>query len=402
MASLSELPPLLLGEILVQITTFEALHSAISASPALYRVFRDQGPTVINAVATNALEPELHNVVNAISRIRNQTVPQSINTLDLFRETYAANLSSPERHSPLSVYTTPQVCFGLVVTIVNIRRLAIAVLDELLKRTSRLSPQHSVKRTIDFASGTYSRTPGSDPWPAAQAVRISPSATERAPSWVEYYRVQRALWLIQLALEVRRHAPWLAWGTGQERTSQTREWGVGKLVSWLPLATETSLVSKALEDGVAARVMPGWDGVSSLKSPLITLTRMPRVVSSNLGQEPSEGPRDDAIGTGWSQDRDAVNRRSDGRRIFTQLLGNRHVSPTASMILNFMYPGLMIWDRERLCDLGLIDEPGQDLGKEKWWEGEDRRLQMTEDEIWFAWYSIGSDVQGHLEDGRKV
>ncbi|KAM5341474.1 hypothetical protein ACJ41O_014505 [Fusarium nematophilum] len=395
---LSDLPPLLLGQILQEITTFEALHCAILASPALYRVFRDQGPTTINTLATNALEPELHNVMDAIARIRNKAVPQSIGTLDQFRETYAAKFHSSERPSALSLDTTPQVCFSLVVTAVNIGRLAIAVLDELLRRTSRLKPQHASDRTIDFASGAYSRVPGLAPWPAGQAAVVAASATERPPSWVEGYRVQRVLWLIQLSLEVRRHAPWLAWGPPQDPSSQTGEWTAGKLVSWLLPAIDANLVAKALEDGVAARVMPTWDGVPSSDPTLISLTRMPRcVASANLGREPSEKPRDDIIGTRWSQDRGAVRSRSDGRRILAQLMINRHVTLTPALVQKMLYPGLMLWDRERLCDLGLMDEPRSGGSEEKWWENEDRRPEMSDDEIGFAWYSIGQGSPGANE-----
>lgn len=386
---LSELPPLILGEILQQLTTFESLHSAISASPALYRVFRDLGPTVINTIATSSLEPELHNLLNAIARIRNEPISHSITTLDQFRETYTANLSSPERHL-LSLDTTPQVAFGLVATLVNIRRLSIAVLDELMQRTSKLRPQHSVKRNIDFASGAYARVPGKDPWPAGQAAPVAPSAIQRAPSWVEYYRVQRPLLLLQLALELRSHAPWLAWGI-PGASSESREWSVARIISWLPLGHDTALVAKVLEEVVAARVMPTWDGiVSTLQSPIISLTKMPRCVSSsNPGREPSEEPQDDAVGIEWPHDRSAVRERSDGRRILSQLVGSRHAMLTRVMLDKIMHPGLMIWDRERLCDLGLMDEPRIGQAEGKWWENEDRRPQMSEDEIWFAWYSVG-------------
>lgn len=62
---------------------------------------------------------------------------------------------------------------------------------------------------------------------------------------------------------------------------------------------------------------------------------------------------------------------------------------TRVMLDEIMNPGLMIWDRERLCDLGLMDEPRTGQAEGKWWENEDKRPQMSEDEIWFAWYSVG-------------
>lgn len=180
-------------------------------------------------------------------------------------------------------HLTPQVAFGLVATRINIRRLSIAVLDKIMQRTPKLKPQHSVKRSIDFGSGAYARMPGKDPWPAGQPALIAPSAIQRAPSWVEYY-VQRPLFLLQLALELRSHTPWLPWGI-PGASSESREWSVAKIVSWLPLGHGTALVAKVLGEVVAARVMPTWDGiVPPLQSPIISLTKMPRCVSSsNLG-----------------------------------------------------------------------------------------------------------------------
>ncbi|KAH7129818.1 hypothetical protein B0J13DRAFT_610922 [Dactylonectria estremocensis] len=391
MDHLSNLPPLLLGEILQHIPNFETLHAAITASPATYRVFRDQGPAIIHAVATNILEPELHQILYSIALIRNQPVSRSITTLDSFAQNYVPDLITPKRPTtPLSVDTRPQVCFGLVTTVVNINRLAIAVLGEFLHRTAKLKPQHCVSRTVDFASGAYSQNAGSDPWPAGQAAPIAPSATERPPSWVEGYRVQRALWLIQLALEVRSSAPWVVWGANQITVSQNREWSVGKISPWLSLAIDASTIAKMLEDVIAPRVVPDWDDVPSSTPIFVALTKMPRCAAShNSGPALSEEPRDDVIGMGWSQNRDAVRTPSDGRRIFGQLLMNRHVSLNKSIVQTAMQSGLMIWDRERLCDLGLMDELHGDSAEDRWWENEVRRPQMSEDEIGYAWYSIG-------------
>ncbi|KAH8665511.1 hypothetical protein BGZ61DRAFT_538478 [Ilyonectria robusta] len=260
---------------------------------------------------------------------------------------------------PVCHLTTPQVAFGLVATLVNICRLSIAVLYELMQRTSKLKPQHSVKRNIDFASESYARVPGKYLWPTGQAALIAPSAIRRAPSWVEYYRVQRPLFLLQLALELRSHAPWLAWGI-PGASSESREWSVAGIVSLLPLGHDTAPVAKVLGEVVAARAF-----------------------------EPSEEPQDDVIGTAWPHVRSAVRARSDGRRILSQLMGSRHAMLTRVMLDEIMNPGLMIWNRERLCDLGLMDEPRTGQAEGKWWENEDKRPQMSEDEIWFAWYSVG-------------
>ncbi|KAH7161809.1 hypothetical protein EDB81DRAFT_785572 [Dactylonectria macrodidyma] len=390
MDRLSNLPPLLLGEILKHIESFEVLHSAITASPVLYRVFRDIGPAVIHGVATNILEPELHQLLYSIARIRNQPVSQSITTLDSFGQTYIANLTRPKRPTTrLSADTTPQVCFGLVITVLNINRLAISVLGELLGRTSKLKPQHSVVRIIDFASGAYAFNAGEDPWPEGQDAPIAPSAIGRPPSWVENYRVQRALWMIQLGLEIRSHAPWLVWGTNGSTVAQNQEWSVAQVSPWLPLVIDANTIAKMLEDVIAPKVVPDWDGLSTPGPTNVSLTKMPRCETSQKSDPtPSVKPRNDDVGVAWSQDRNAVRVPSDGRRVFGQLLINRHVSLNKHIVQTAIKSGLMIWDRERLCDLGLIDEPNKGEAEDKWWENEDRRPQMSVDEVWYAWYSL--------------
>ncbi|KAJ5574401.1 uncharacterized protein N7459_008828 [Penicillium hispanicum] len=391
----SHLPAPLPFQIIQHLGTFEDLDATIHASPDAFAAFQSRGPLILDAIASSVLNPELHNVLHSVARIHSQPVATSLTTLESFRQAYAGNLLDVDRRpGPFPRDAAPQVYVGLVRTAANIRRLAALVLAELLRRTSKLRIRHAVDRTIDFASGALPRVPGTNGWPRGQDVTAPQSLATRSPSWIEGYRIQRALWLIQLALDVRAHAPWLRWTASDtsDPASRSGRWPVSKLVAWLPSATDAPLVATVLEDVCAARGLLPTCGRSSTRTGLVSLERMPYYTGcSDPDCKLEDSSQDDAAGVSWSQDRGAAKRPADGRRILAQLISSRHVNPSAEVMHRIMESGLVIWDRKRLRDLGLMDEPGSPERGVKWWENEERRPQMSPDEIWYAWCSLDYD-----------
>ena len=385
----SRLPAPLPLHIIQHLDKFEDLDALIRASPDAYCTVRSNGYIILDSVASTALTPELHNVLHSIARIRSQPVPRSLTTLESFRQTYAENCEDDERRpGPFPRDAEPHVYMSLVRSAANVRRLTALVLAELLHRTSKLRVKHAVHRNIDLAAGDMPQVPGADGSPIGEEV---PAPHKRHPSWIECYRVQRAIWLLQLALDVRTHAPWLRWfarGTSNP-ASQPNRWPLNELKSWVHGPVDVHCVATTLQEVCVTKGIISQQGHSPPRMGFVSLERMPfytgnRAVDCRLEDESKE----DDVGVSWSQDRDAAKHSSDGRRIFTHLITSRPVQPISPIIHKVMESGLVIWDRRRLFGMGLMDEPEPIEQGVKWWKRSPPRIS---DEVRYAWCSIYYD-----------
>ena len=93
----------------------------------------------------------------------------------------------------------------LVATAVNVERLTGVVISELLAHTAALQPARLIDPSIDLWSQDYTWGSGGN-WPAGQWYQTSESCFSRKPSWVEIFRVRRALWELTLLISIRAYA----------------------------------------------------------------------------------------------------------------------------------------------------------------------------------------------------
>lgn len=387
----SRLPAPLPLYIIQHLDKFEDLEAIIRASPDAYWVVRSHGFIILDSIASAALEPELHNILHSIARIRSQPVPRSLNTLESFRQTYAENcLYVESRPGSFPRDAAPHVYMSLIRSAANVRRLAGLVLAELLHRTSKLRVKHAIHRNIDSAAGDLPRAPGADECSIGNEV---PGPHTRDPSWIECYRVQRSIWLLQLALDVRTHAPWLRWfdnGTSSS-TSQPGRWPIKEFRPWLERVGDAHCITTIIQDVCGTgETLP----YSLSRAGFVSLERMPFYAGNpEVDCRLEDESIDDDVGVSWSQDRGASRRASDGRRIFIHLMTNRPVHPMAPLVHKIMEAGLIIWDRKRLCDMGLIDGPEPIVQGSKWWQRSPQRISGEVRDAWCSMYHEDRDTE---------
>jgi hypothetical protein len=226
---------------------FDSLQLLLRASPAVARLFGAYGLEIVVAIGDCSLHLDLPHFLNALLVIA------------LYRDRIphyaAADGDDPERSPPIAQFEreylrtgaarlskvevlafaaargtagTEKVDDGLalrrvVAKAANIERLVPVVLDELLSRLATVRPLQLKDPECTWGlwldSNTYFPRRGCQnyrawPWhrsrpPPTEAVPVDARAFSRRPSWIESYRVRRALWVTQVLVELRDHVPWI-------------------------------------------------------------------------------------------------------------------------------------------------------------------------------------------------
>lgn len=377
--------------ILKAIPDFETLHSVIHASPSAFRLFCEFGNSIIDRVSANVLDTKDHYLLSSIARIRANGISPSLSTLKEVEAMYLlSNPLAQSQKQSLSGDIPFHVLLGLITTAINIQELTVAIIDELLSRISSIKPMHANNRSVSLSSNNYLPAPaGSEGWPRGTFVKQPMSALR--PSWVEYHRVQTALWNLQAVLDIRRHANELIGSHNQPAASEA--WSLSRISTIEPYTKNSAVVARVLEDIVITQSRQDHTKVLPNCNAYLRLRQMPIYSTLALPDRSwrlVEPPRNDSVGKAWGQDRDSVNMVSDGTKIWSRLLVTRHLRLTPEMMLVLRQLGLTLWDRKRLCSMGLIDEPDEIRGGPGGIEclGRGRRCWMSDDEIIYAWCSV--------------
>ncbi|PYI34205.1 hypothetical protein BP00DRAFT_423196 [Aspergillus indologenus CBS 114.80] len=200
----SAIPHELLSSISEEAADWVGLDSLIRVSPRIAALFIPEGGSdqahpdaiylVENILRTNSMvSHRLHRFFRMCADLRSPTFSSGCNLT--LAEFMAQEYSSPL--SPTSV--TGTALRDMVRVAANIQRLACACLTTFLARTRAVQP-------IGYGKDAAGKLKGGEPYPAREA---------GPPSWVEEYRIYRALWHLQLHSDVWNVSPQLDWSISE-------------------------------------------------------------------------------------------------------------------------------------------------------------------------------------------
>ncbi|GAM91636.1 hypothetical protein ANO11243_096880 [Dothideomycetidae sp. 11243] len=198
-------------EVLKQAPDLESLHSLLLAAPTAYRVFDRFAVEIVNAILPAASFPgrSLHEHVRVIMRvithIHTGSLPAEIDSLYKFMQLVTEESQGyrlrPSLHGfrPSSFPAEASSCVlrYILATSFRIASLTHDCLEFYLARFRELRP-----RRLKDGSGTAVCQLGTEDW--ATETLSHDVVDYGQPSWVEQQRVLRALWRIQLLVELKR------------------------------------------------------------------------------------------------------------------------------------------------------------------------------------------------------
>ncbi|GKZ29770.1 hypothetical protein AbraIFM66950_006400 [Aspergillus brasiliensis] len=229
MEALSNLPYELLSMINAYAADWVGLESLLEVSPQLQELFNGDSDTQANSEAIRLVESilqqnpvmryELHCLFRTVLKLRQPSVAD-VSLAEFMAQDHSLSLMA----SPPSI--SPAMLKEMVSIAANIQRLACACLTTLLDRVRKVQPSCWKKVVSD----------GTEPYQPREA---------GPPSWIEEYRVYRALWHLQLYSDLSIAGERLNWPQ-----SEVEEWWFGRL-GWdqvpVVLGEEVRTLSECLE-----------------------------------------------------------------------------------------------------------------------------------------------------------
>jgi hypothetical protein len=218
------------------------------ASQTVTSLFNECAAEITEAIITKSLSEQVQGLIRAIAVVRSKSVASQ--SLDEFVNSYLGRekacrmqiwnttaclrkLQPTAEHRPsscescgmtpivhsLSSSISATVARGIVQSAYQIDQLSRSCLQTMISRCMALEPSHLANPAY-----TYKNMPGYDrhPQPTPLGTRYVPQ-NSGPPSWIEQQRVERALWRVQLYLDLRDAAEReeLRWSAGDIKRLQS-------------------------------------------------------------------------------------------------------------------------------------------------------------------------------------
>jgi hypothetical protein len=435
-----------LFEVMRRLEDFQTLQMLLKASPDAFAVFRKSPHEIFASIAGATLDLELLRLAELTIQIHNREFSDRHEKLDdFFKRNLFDDEPNPKTFSVITAskfketlrLVKPDVLYRVLSLAANIERLSTVILKEFIRRLAASQPHHPhpSEREFRFFSVTVEEL-GSPKWPhptrPSLAYTFPPSALQGRPfSWVELYRTRRALWTLQVLLDIRDHLlgvdqfskPEYSMTIGpledRSRLGPSLPYQLNPPGGLLVYPLEAKEVFRCVQDlGPCLDKswppdMPRRAFKPPLQGPIVDLRerlifqsnhipRLPRCIETPTLKDESAlrlpRPQEGSKGCRLGLDEAAVKRCSPGHRLSSGILpftlegrsGGRLVL-TLLDIFGQMQLGLRIWDLERLVMLQLarVDDTSN--------PGEYNQPRMSSD-LAFTWLSITRSSFDHLED----
>jgi hypothetical protein len=403
------LSPEILLDIITRLPGLDTLNNLLRASPRSWRLFNHEALTITEAVLSRAdslLPPQIQELIRAVILARSSALP--FRTFDDFQLKFLRrNLPQFKVTSPPPFMTlgpnslalvppSPAVLRSVVATAQHISVLTHACLNSYLSRVREPSfaTQHCHEKGFRYTFGYGPKQKCVPPWEREFVGTPVEMRDTGPPSWVEEMRVMRALWLIQLAGDVRRLATKddsvLGWpredvkrvsSIEPEELAQITNPGwqpyhggveeVRSVTEYLGELEEQRTVHASTKEGPYYRLprLPGdaagaawttqepkaclmtWGGVGytyDYGNGVVWIEPTPEIRELHQHPQASEGQN-------WGQTRNALESEAPGMSFFMDLTIADN-SPLFGIKFDpFRRLGFGIWDKERMHFLGLLD-----------------------------------------------
>lgn len=357
------------------IPTLPSLYNLTRASSAAAEMFEELAAEIVGAV-TGPLPAELQLTIRAV------TLTLSANCAD---PDSGLEGSTPSIESALELLTTettikdpirrdlPLSCVKILVDCAcQIYKLAAAFLECHIKRLNAVQPQHLHDPRHRFTRGSIIEN-----YPKGRA--YTPSVTG-APSWVEEYRVVRALWLLQLyrILEVKCESP-------KSKTSRVGDKKYRFSEAWEPRLKMWELDNmECVQDWLSEMHISLYSGKEDMYLSSLQVSLAEADKRSILEHAPT-----DKLSVIWCQDFDASQNRSMGFQFF-HIFGKRSPKSVLKNCLwgTFRRLGFGIWDLKRMAVMELLDVPKEVLEPDGTRYRTGVGVQLNFGNICFTWKSI--------------
>ncbi|KAL3428481.1 hypothetical protein PVAG01_01990 [Phlyctema vagabunda] len=388
----SKLPSLILLTIVKLLPDLASLRHLDRASPVIASLFNDYGPEITEAVMSTSLPEAIQVLIRSIVIIRSKSIPSR--SLDDFKEEFLFRdkpcldygngnecilrlFPDPKtrgcqtcgicgfipRHSEIKWLTHPSILRSILDSAVQVQQLTFSCLQKMIDRCLALRPSHLLdprfiyRERPNYRSKCPQRRPEGRPYTPRDS---------GPPTWVEIQRVSRAMWRIQLFLDLKTGA--LDSNLGWLHDDATRLQSTSIEEFWSPYGSDRleqlrTVVEYLQELETHDGIIPG------------TLHRLPTITTEAKAQWPQRSANDilafedvyAAKGFHFSQ------RPEHGRE--SALKG-----VDFGLYRRF---GFYIWEQERMVGLGFLN-PSSSTGP----EAEDPNSYMTRYNLWFTWESI--------------
>lgn len=368
------LPDSLVLQIMKCFLDLPSLDSLIQASPAAASVFEHCYDEITEAVITLTLPMPLQRLVRTIITVRvddtileAQTEPSE--ALDSFLNSYIFG------EAPIPPLSTTCAHWSFLRSFLSlasdIELLTQSFFETHLNRVNDIHPFHLLNSSFRFSYKPLDDYPDGSKY---QPAKCGP------PSWVEYHRVYRAIWRIQLYYDL---IPFIRSNDGEPR----RVWG--RLTAWE--LSEMECVLDYLEEMQSSASYPS-DSQRSPRLPTINPTSTTQFWGA---QAP---PKSNDTAFAWGQDTEAANHPSPGYNFFHTACLHMPSSPLKrSSFHPFKRLGFGIWDLQKMAGLEMLNLPKElnSPANGKWYVmGVDKRLSL--DDLFFTWKSVESSEPDNL------
>jgi hypothetical protein len=332
------LPPQILLDIIKLLPDFPALQAFLHSSPAVARIFEECGNEIVDTIALQSLSLTMYNLLQQMKLLFNDLGhPAFLHTLE----------AENEQRRITSEPAPPPTLRRLVSAASNIQHLSYCCLQSYLYRVYRLKPAHPLEPRIRFQ---YHAPTHYDPQLAGP--RYEPGDTG-PPSWVEWQRVLRALWYIQIDLELQKSAD------SENYPSQLARNAIHDFQEHVPRYIEDEMECARdflLEaSGMQSLPLNGHLFVRPLR-----LLNPPYQRFSDLPW-PSCQPLSGEIARIWDQSPKALEHRSPAGVLWRALCLHGPNDPInilgGKTWKSYRWLGFAIWDLQRMCKLELLKIP---------------------------------------------
>lgn len=203
-ASFHSLPAEILLNIALSVPDPPSLYAFDRASTHLALIFNEYGSQILERVmctteSDRAPPHQLYEVIRLVTHVRimclSNKPPQ---TLDAITGQLLERTPSAVVYNPIPLATPPSILREILATATTIAQLAPLCLVTHMRRCLALRPSHPVDRSA-YKPGEFS---GVRPAYINRPGYTYTPHSAGPPSWLEMERVQRALWTVQLYLEI--------------------------------------------------------------------------------------------------------------------------------------------------------------------------------------------------------
>ena len=369
--------------VIKSIEDLPTLRHLLQSSSVANIIFGNDCAAIIEAVLVH-YPPGTKKLLGLILRLKSKTVPEGptarIPTIEDF---IAASLGDgPVNFCHISKSSTTTLAASeLVRTADTIQQLAHTFLMSRLGRTGLIKPSYLSDPGFRY-DRDYPREPlGRQPY---EPIQCGP------PSWIEYQRVTRALWRLELYFELLAMEPQIAESVGAGFVVALRHEGPHRLWTKIPAweAQEMDCVYKFLLE-VSSETRS-----SSHLHPY--LSALPSVPHQSF-PEPVPYPPQDSTQHTWCQAEMYLDRLSPGYRMM-KVMKVRHDSPIQKCDLEpFLDLGFCIWDTKRTVLLGLVAIPARVLKLDETISGQNGLTRLPTSEVSaFDMFTRWKSVLDHL------